>query len=169
MRIGNPIVSITNINAMSSARMIHFDYLIGMNIGGSAGMHEEQWIGKWLINMKQCGLASQLHMKYSASLGSKVHCKDCASASSPVPAGTLHERGDISWYRPSPPCIRTHTYWTLRLALYGDASSLWWPHTLPHPAPIHQYFGPQQPDPVSLPDQTTLDDQIDPPSGPPWL
>ena len=71
--------------------MIHFDYLIGMKVGGSAGTLEEQWIGKWLINVKQCGSASQLHMKYSGSLGSKVHCKDCGSASSPVLTDTLHE------------------------------------------------------------------------------
>ena len=127
--------------------MIHFDYLIGMKVGGSAGTLEEQWIGKRLINTKQCGSASQLHMKYSRSLGSKVHCKDCVSASSPVLTDTLHERGDISWYRPSPPHIQTHTYWTLMLALYGDACSLWRPHTLPHPAPMHRHFGLQQPDP----------------------
>ena len=117
--------------------MIHFDYLIGMKVGGSAGMLEEQWICKRLINTKQCGSASQLHMKYSGLLGSKVHCKDCVSGSSPVLTDTLHERGDISWYHPSPPRIQTHTYWTLVLALYGDACSLWQPHTLPHPAPMH--------------------------------
>ena len=47
--------------------------LIGTQIGGSAGTHEEQLIGKGLINSKQCGSASQLHMKYSASLGSKKY------------------------------------------------------------------------------------------------
>ena len=34
-------------------------------------MHEEHWVSKWLIDMKQCGLASRLHMKYSGSLSSK--------------------------------------------------------------------------------------------------
>ena len=171
MSIGNPIMSIINIIAIASARTMHIDYLLGMwKVCASAGTHEEQLIGKRLINTKQWASASLLHVKYSTSLGSKIHWNGCASACSPVPIGSHHERGDIALYRPSPPCIRTHTYWTLMMALYGDALiSLWRPHTLPHPAPMHQYSGLQQPDQESVQDQTALDNQIDPPSGPPWL
>ena len=43
-------------------------------------MHEEQWVGRWLINMKRCGSSSWLHMKYSGSLGSKIHWNDCGLA-----------------------------------------------------------------------------------------
>ena len=73
MRVGNLLVSSANINVKWLAMMTHFDYLIGMEGSGSSSTHEEQWVGKQLINMKRCGLASRLHTKYSRSLGSKIH------------------------------------------------------------------------------------------------
>ena len=45
-------MSITNINAISSARMIHVGYLLCMKVGASAGTLEEQLIGNRLITMK---------------------------------------------------------------------------------------------------------------------
>ena len=46
------IVSITNINAIASSRMMHAGYLLYMKVCASAGTLEEQLIGNWLITMK---------------------------------------------------------------------------------------------------------------------
>ena len=80
MRVVNLLVSITNINVIWSSSTTHFYYLIGIKSSGSSSTHKEQWVGRWLINMKRCGSSSWLHMKYSGSLGSKIHWNDCGSA-----------------------------------------------------------------------------------------
>ena len=52
LSIGTLIVSILNITAIASASTIHIDYLLCMKVGALAGTHEEQLIGKRLINTK---------------------------------------------------------------------------------------------------------------------